>query len=54
MQIVDGRSNRQWFIVPFCANCNRSRHKDLMFVKRDVVMIAANQKITCGSANWLV
>lgn len=53
VQIVDGRASGQWFIVPFCKSCNHYRNYDLMYIKRDVVMISANLALTCGSANWL-
>lgn len=53
VQIVDGRANNQWFIVPFCWGCNHYRNKDLMFIKRDVVMVSASIAVTCGNADWL-
>ena len=51
VQIIDGRSRKDWYIVPFCANCNRTRHKDWMYLKRDVIMVPIGMAVTCGRAN---
>jgi hypothetical protein len=54
VQIMDGRASKEWYIVPFCADCNRSKHKDWMFLKRNVELVPIAPLDTCGRYNGWV
>lgn len=39
---ADGRASSEWWIVPMCGSCNHSTNADVMFLKEDVLLVAAN------------
>jgi hypothetical protein len=52
VQIIDGRTYRDWYIVPLCKGHNHFSNTEPMFIKRSVELVQASVAQTCGQANW--
>lgn len=52
VQITDGRSSWQWWIVPFCKGHNHKSVTYEMFLNRNVELVSANVDNTCQRGEW--
>ena len=46
---TDMRRDRQWWIAPFCRYHNLHTNKNEMFLDSRIVLVSANQMLTCKS-----
>jgi hypothetical protein len=49
---VDKRTDRQWWIAPFCKTHNQHYNEKKMALKSQVTLISANRGITCNANGW--
>jgi hypothetical protein len=48
----DSAWDRNWYIIPLCANCNAQRGASLE-IRDDVPLISANVEETCGKLRFI-
>ena len=49
---VDKRTDRQWWIAPFCKKHNHPNNESRMFLNSRITLVSANKNITCYTNNW--
>ncbi len=49
---ADGRTDRQFWIAPFCRAHNIHTNDRIMYLKQNVRLVSANKRITCLRRNW--
>jgi len=45
--LPDRRSNRQWWIAPFCFSHNHHKNEDMMLLNANITLVSANRSYTC-------